>query len=191
MALGFRAAIISVVVIGLPLSSYYFVFRPTNIKLRLDRAECEQKEKYLAKLDELMAKDTDLQVANEDIQRSIRTIEARLPSGKDMDDLVRQVSDLAVAAGLRSPAIKSGKPLPAAMYMEQPLEMEVSGSFMGFWSFISQVEKLPRITRIHDLKISASNREGVEMKAEFTLSIYFQDERRVAASTATTPGSKP
>jgi type IV pilus assembly protein PilO len=188
MSLGLRAAIVTTVVIGLPVSSYFFVFRPTNVKLRQDTRECEQKEKYLSKLDELMAKDTDLAAANDDIQRSIRMIEARLPSGKDMDALIRRVSDLAVAAGLKSPAIKSGKPLPAAMYMEQPLEMEVSGSFLGFWAFISQVEKLPRITRVHDLKISAVNRDDAEMKAEFTLSIYFQEDRQVASAGE---GSRP
>ncbi|MCC6950287.1 MAG: type 4a pilus biogenesis protein PilO [Phycisphaerales bacterium] len=187
---GLRAAIVSLVVVGLPVSSYFLVFRPTNVKLKRDVAECEQKEKYLAKLDELASRDTDLAKANEEIARSIKTIEARLPSGKDMDALVRQVSDLAVASGLKSPAIKSGKPLPAAMYMEQPLEMEVSGGFMGFWAFIAQVEKLPRITRVHDLKITAVGREDVEMRAEFTLSIYFQDDRMAVADTPKVDGGR-
>lgn len=181
MGMGLRAAIVSLVVIGLPVSSYFFVFRPTNAKLSQDRKECEQKEKYLAKLDELSARDTDLTKANDDIARSIKLIEGRLPSGKDLDALVRQVSDLAVGAGLKSPAIKSARPQPAAMYMEQPLEMEVSGSFLGFWTFMAQVEKLPRITRVHDLKITASSgREEVEMHAEFTLSIYFQEDKPLA-----------
>jgi type IV pilus assembly protein PilO len=188
MAFGLRAAIVTAVVIGLPVSSYFFVFRPTNKKLQTDRAECEQKEKYLAKLDELTARDSDLAKANEDIRRSIKTIEARLPSGKDIDALVRQVSDLAIASGLKSPAIKSVKPMPAAMYMEQPLEMEVSGSFVGFWTFLAQVEKLPRITRVHDLKITATNRAEAELRAEFTLSIYFQDDKQMAAATE---GVKP
>jgi Tfp pilus assembly protein PilO len=66
--------------------------------------------------------------------------------------------------------------------MEQPLEMEVSGDFEGFFRFIAEVEKLPRITRIHDLKITSQTGKDVEILAEFTLSIYFQDDKAVASA---------
>ncbi|GJQ28848.1 MAG: hypothetical protein HBSAPP03_07320 [Phycisphaerae bacterium] len=182
MNLGVRTACVLVVVVGLPLSSYYLVFRPTNAKLTLDRAECEQKEKYLAKLAELGERDADLNRANQEISRSVQMIEQRLPSGKEIDALVRRVSDIAVTSGLQPPAIKSSKPVPSGIYMEQPLEMEVTGSFVGFFTFLAQVEKLPRITRVHDLKITGQNKDDTELKAEFTLSIYFQDEAPAVAA---------
>jgi len=181
MGLGPRAAMVLVVVIGLPVTSYLTVFRPANIKLRAEREECEHKEKWLEKLSEFTSRDADLQKANESIDRSVKIVEARLPSGKEIDGLVRQVSDLAVSAGLAAPTIRSAKPVQAALYMEQPLEMEVSGDFVGFFTFLAQVEKLPRITRVHDLKLTGSGRDDNEIKAEFTLSIYFQDEAQVAA----------
>ncbi|CAG0997443.1 hypothetical protein PHYC_02654 [Phycisphaerales bacterium] len=182
MNLGVRTACVLMVVVGLPVSSYFLVFKPTNAKLNQDRAECEQKEKYLTKLSEIGERDADLAKANDEIKRSVTLIEQRLPSGKEIDGLVRRVSDLAVAAGLEPPAIKSAKPVPSGIYMEQPLEMEVSGSFVGFFTFLAQVEKLPRITRIHDLKITGQSKDSTELKAEFTLSIYFQDEKQVAAA---------
>lgn len=182
MNLGVRSACILMVVVGLPIASYFLVFKPTNAKLVQDRAECDQKEKYLAKLAEIGERDADLARANDEIRRSITLIEQRLPSGKEIDALVRRVSDLAVSAGLNPPAIKSARPVPSGLYMEQPLEMEVSGSFVGFFTFLAQVEKLPRITRIHDLKITGQGKDDVELKAEFTLSIYFQDEAQAAAS---------
>jgi hypothetical protein len=57
---------------------------------------------------------------------------------------------------------------------------------------------MPRIIRIPDLKITGQNgKEGVEVKAEFTLSIYFQDQSKVAeamksasAASGTTMGGK-
>lgn len=182
MNLGVRTACVLLVVVGLPLSSYYLVFRPTNQKLALDRAECEQKEKYLAKLEEIGKRDADLARANQEISRSVTMIEQRLPSGKEIDALVRKVSDIAVTSGLQPPAIKSSKPVPSGIYMEQPLEMEVSGSFVGFFTFLAQVEKLPRITRVHDLKITGQTKDDTELKAEFTLSIYFQDDAQAVAS---------
>lgn len=180
MNLGARTACVLMVVVGLPLASYFLVFKPTNAKLAKDRAECEQKEKYLLKLSEIGERDADLARANEEIKRSVALIEQRLPSGKEIDALVRRVSDLAISAGLEPPAIKSSKPVPSGIYMEQPLEMEVSGSFVGFFTFLAQLEKLPRITRIHDLKITGQLKDTTELKAEFTLSIYFQQEAALA-----------
>ncbi len=180
MNLGIRTACVLAVVVGLPVSSYFLVFKPTNKKLETDRAECEQKEKYLTKLHELGNRDADLEKANEDIHRSVKLIEARLPSSKDMDDLVRQISNLAGEAGLKALSIKSAKPVPAGIYMEQPLEIETSGKFVGFFTFMAQVEKLPRITRVHDLKVQGQTKDDTELTAQFTLSIYFQDDKQVA-----------
>ena len=94
--------------------------------------------------------------------------------------MVRQVSNLAIESNLASPAMRSAKALPTASYMEQPIEMETTGNFVDFFTFLAKVEKLPRIMRIHDLKITSEARENVELRAIFTLSIYFQDEKQMA-----------
>lgn len=63
--------------------------------------------------------------------------------------------------------------------MEQPLELTMEGGFRGFYEFLIRLEKLPRITRIPDMRIRRSDSVDGEMKAEFTLSIYFQDSQEV------------
>jgi Tfp pilus assembly protein PilO len=71
----------------------------------------------------------------------------------------------------------------AAGYMEQPLEVKMTGHFEGFYQFLLGLENLPRITRIHEMtleRVTARNRRHDEeaapglMKAEFMLSIYYQ-----------------
>jgi type IV pilus assembly protein PilO len=180
MNLGLRGLLIVLILIGMPVASYFFVFKPQNTAIEAARKEVEHKAVLLSKLKEETARNSDLVKTNEELKKTVKAIEARLPSGKEIDGLVRQVSDLAVAAGLQPPAMKSLKPVPAALYMEQPIEMEVEGGFVGFFTFIAQVEKLPRITRIHDMKMTGLGRDDTELKAEFTLSIYFQDEKQVA-----------
>jgi type IV pilus assembly protein PilO len=167
-------------VISLPLASYFWVFKPLNVEITREKAETEHREALLAKLQEETAKNEDLERANQEIQSSIRLIEARLPSNKEVDAVVRQVSNLAVESNLTAPSMRSSKPMPSALYMEQPIEMECSGNFVDFFTFLAKVEKLPRIMRIHDLKIEGVPKEGVELKATFTLSIYFQDDKQVA-----------
>ncbi|MBK9188799.1 MAG: type 4a pilus biogenesis protein PilO [Phycisphaerales bacterium] len=182
MRTGFQGLVIVGIVVGMPVASYYLVFRPQNREIERAKNDLQHKESLLIKLREETARNADLAKANEEIRRGVKIIEARLPSTKEIDALVRQVSDLALASGLKAPAIKSSRPVPAALYMEQPLELEVMGNFVGFFSFVAAVEKLPRITRIHDMKLTGLLKDEAELQAQFTLSIYFQDEKRVASA---------
>ncbi len=173
-------ALLIALVIAMPVASYFWVFKPQNKEIESAKAEADHKEDLLEKLQVETSHNADLERSNTEIQNSIKVIEARLPSHKEVDDVVRRVSSLAGQCKLKDPAMKSSAPLKSALYMEQPIEMEVSGDFLGFFTFLSAVEKLPRIMRIHDLKITGQPSEGVELKAEFTLSIYFQDESQLA-----------
>lgn len=170
-------AVLIVTLVAVPMASYWLVFRPQNDAIGQARQEIEHKQTMLAKLREETSRNADLERANEEIKRGIETIEARLPNSKELDTIVRQVSDLAVQSGLSSPQMKSAKPVKAVMYMEQPLELSMSGDFKRFYEFLIRVEQLPRITRIPDMKIKRMDDADGNMKAEFTLSIYFQDNR--------------
>lgn len=182
MKLGTGGAFLMTVLVGIPLSSYWLVFRPQNSEIQDAKKEIAQKQALLGTLREETARNTDLERANEEIKKSVETIEARLPTNKELDSIVRQVSDLAVQAGLPAPAMKSVKPIKAALYMEQPLELQIDGNFRGFYDFLIRLEQLPRITRILDMKIRRSDEADGNTHTNFTLSIYFQD---------TTQGSKP
>jgi len=176
MRIGIRETVLLAVLLALPLLSWYLVFRPQNAEIAVAKREIEHKRQMLQKVQEETAKNADLIRANEEIRRNIDASEARLPASKEVDQVVRQVSDLAVQCGLDAPSIESDKPLAAAVYMEQPLKMKIAGNFNGFYEFLTRLQQLPRITRIPDMKITRSNETDGHMKAEFTLSIYFQQE---------------
>jgi type IV pilus assembly protein PilO len=176
MRIGIRETFLLAVLLALPLLSWWLVFRPQNAEIALAKQEIDHKRLMLQKLQEATARNQDLQRANEEIRQNIEAIEARLPSSKEVDQVVRQVSDLAVQSGLEAPNIESDKPVAAAMYMEQPLKVKLTGNFNGFYEFLAKLQQLPRITRIPDMKITRATEPDGYMKAEFTLSIYFQQE---------------
>jgi len=173
---------VGVGVLGLPIASYLLVFKPQNSEIKRAQGDVEHMRGLLTRLQEEAAKNADFESANQELAQNIGIIEERLPTNQEVDAVVRQVSDLAVTAGLSSPAIKNNKPLPAGLYMEQPLEMETKGNFIGFHTFLAQVEKLPRVMRIHDFKLVGQPGDESELRATFTLSIYYQDDARSVAS---------
>lgn len=187
MRFGIREKLLVLILLAVPIASWWLVFRPQNREIEQAKSEISVKKALLDQLQKETNRNEDLERANEEMRVAVDAIEARLPNQKEVDSVVRDVSTLALEAGLEAPAMKSEKPVEAARYMEQPLALRMKGQFEGFYDFLLKLEKLPRITRIPDLKIVRQDDSDGHMKAEFTLSIYFQDEPAGAGST----GGKP
>ncbi|MFI4883426.1 MAG: type 4a pilus biogenesis protein PilO [Phycisphaerales bacterium JB064] len=176
MKFGIREFILLLVLFAVPLASYWFVFRPQNSQIERAREEISLRREKLEKLQQESARRGTLEAATSQIAERIESIEARLPTNKELADVVRQVSELAVQSGLQQPSIVTEKPVKASLYMEQPLKIETSGDFRGFYKFLLELERLDRITRMPDMTVRRSDKVDGHMVAEFTLSIYFQDE---------------
>lgn len=170
-----RQALIFVVLLAMPVAAYFTVFKPRNAEIAKAKKEIEHKQEMLEKLREATSQTEDLQKANEQVKASIDAIRSRLPSTKEMDNVLRQVSGLAAKAGLRVPLFKKDdRTLPAGLAFEQPLNIEMTGDFDGFYQFLLDLEQLPRITRITDFQVQRSEKVDGEMKTKFSLSIYYE-----------------
>jgi type IV pilus assembly protein PilO len=176
MKFGIREIVLLLVLFAVPLASYWFVFRPQNTQIERAREEIALRREKLEKLQQESARRGTLEAATAQISQRIESIESRLPTNKELADVVRQISELAGAAGLEQPSIVAEKPVKAALYMEQPLKIEMTGDFRGFYKFLLELERLDRITRMPEMTVRRSDKVDGHMVAEFTLSIYFQDE---------------
>jgi type IV pilus assembly protein PilO len=176
MKFGFRELIFLLVLLAMPVSSYWFVFRPQNVEIEAAKKEIEHKELLLEKLATATQQSADLARANEEISEAISLVESRLPNNKEVEVILEQVAELARRSKLELPKVKAGKPVAAARYMEQPLEMTMQGDFDDFYAFLLKLERLDRITRVLDLNLERLDKENGSMVATFTLSIYFEPE---------------
>lgn len=186
MRFGIREIMFFLVLLAVPVASFFYVFKPRNDEIRQARAEIEAKQATLNRLADAVAKIPDIGIEIENGKDQIAVIEAKLPSAQDVEGILEQVTQLARKNRLNSKSVKSEKPVPAAAYMELPLKIMMEGEFDGFYQFLIELENLPRITRIHQLKLERVTGKNPEdtlppgsMKAEFTLSIYFESQTRV------------
>ncbi len=182
MRFGPREVIFFIVLLVVPVASYFYVFKPRNAEIKQAQIEVESKQAKLDKLREVSEKIDDIGLAIDRGRAAIQLVETKLPSARDVEVILEDVWELAAASRLNVRSVKSETPVPAAGYMEQPLRIVMEGQFEGFYEFLLALESLPRITRIHEMKLDrqAGGRRGDEddrsgvMKAEFVLSIYFE-----------------
>lgn len=93
-----------------------------------------------------------------------------------MDKILREVWQLAEANQLQTKTVKPSKSERGPSYSEQPIEMSLSGDFTGFYSFLLQLEKLPRITRLGKMNLQKISDHDGHMTAQLTLSIFFEPD---------------
>ena len=97
--------------------------------------------------------------------------------------ILRQITEIARRNRLSVPKVEGQRPVPFGQYMELTLKTVIVGPFDGFYQFMLDLEDLPRITRIHQMKLARLVPKGPKekdqdippgtMRAEFTLSIYY------------------
>lgn len=175
--ISYRQLIFIALLLAIPLASFFIVFKPQNQAITRAKQEIELKQAMLTKLREATARSSDLERANAEIGESIAAIEARLPSDKEMDLVLRDVAKIAEDAGLTMKNFKrSEKPLPAGLALEQPLTVEIEGDFDGFYRFLLDLERLPRITRLPDFQMERKDDIDGALTTKFTLSVYYQGQ---------------
>lgn len=193
---GMRDLAFVAVLIAVPIASYFFVFKPRNEEIAKARAEINAKNVRLENLRRLTGRIGDLGREIVEREEELERLNQKLPDREGVDRILEQVTQLALKSNLLVRSVKGEKVAPAGLAMELPLKTTIEGNFDGFYQFLLDVESLPRITRVHQMKITKlgmgprDNEDamvGGSMRAEFTLSIYFNDG---TASAAIAAGSK-
>lgn len=194
---GLRDLAFVAVLIAVPIASYFFVFKPRNEEIAKARAEISAKNVRLDNLRRLTGRIGDLGREIVEREEELDRLNQKLPDREGVDRILEQVTQLAQKSNLLVRSVKGEKVVPAGLAMEMPLRTTIEGNFDGFYQFLLDVEALPRITRIHNMKITklgmgprTKSEETVSgsMSAEFTLSIYF-NEGKAAGSPALASGS--
>ena len=196
MRFGLRELIFVMVLLAVPVASFIFVFKPRNVEIQQAQQEIEVKVMRLEQLREVTSRIDDIGLAIREWEEAVKLIEAKLPSEQGIEEILEQVWNITRSNRLEIRSTHAEAPEPTATYMELPLKIEMHGDFDGFYQFLLELEQLPRITRIHNLKIQrasgAQRRSGGRnravdelpegsMIAEFTLSIYYESSQARAA----------
>src|SRR5438874_2469403 len=176
MKFGIREIIFVVVMLGLLGSTNYFVFSKSNKKKADLLADIRQKQQALSNLQQATAGIEDLNNKIDELQKAITFFESKLPQEKEVDKILKEVWQMAEANQLTTKTIKTLKSQRGPSYSEQPIQMSLSGDFNGFYSFLLQLEKLQRITRVTEMNLQKINDRDGEMQAQMTLSIFFEPD---------------
>ena len=177
MRFGFRELIFIVLLLTVPGGAYFFVFEPRTTQISELHAQIKDKQVKLMELESVTKRIPDLGKEIDRLSEAIELIEQKLPEERNVDEVLRQVWELAAKQNLIPKSIRTDKPLRNLSYSELPIQMEIVGNFDGFYSFLIELEKLPRIMQLPQMKLEklkGKDSEEGQMKAKLILSVYFE-----------------
>ncbi len=178
MTSNFRKIVFFILLLGLSAVGYQYMIRPADKILAQAKTRVDTKIAQLAKFQEATAAAEDLTKQLEQLQDAINFFESKLPPASQIHEVLQQVTLIAQKQGLHPKTIRTLVTKDNNGYVEQPLKMELVGNFSSFYSFLLELEKLPRIMKIRELTLDKqkSDDEG-KISANFVVSIFFQDEK--------------
>lgn len=97
-----------------------------------------------------------LQQQLDEMQDMLRQLLRQLPSKTEMPELLVDISQTALAAGLEIQVFDPGTEQPKDFYAEEPINLKMVGTYHQFGNFISGVASLPRVVilTMHDVSLS-------------------------------------
>lgn len=149
-----RAAVLAVLFIAVLVAGYMFVVKDKlELKDRVVaeeqtlRGQLDNKQRRAAALDQYRAQ-------LDEMQRTFGAMLRQLPGQTEVENLLVDISQSALAAGLEQELFQPQREVTRDFYAELPIQMRLTGGFHEFATFASNVAALPRIVTLHDIQIA-------------------------------------
>ena len=181
LAVAVRAFFIALIFAVVTIFAWYmFVWnsdRPELLKAEADeqdlRAQFETKQQRAANLDAYRAQLSEM-------ERSFGAMLRQLPGKTEVPNLLVDISQTGLAAGLQEKLFQPGSEKSNGFYAELPIKIKLVGSYHDFGNFVSGIAALPRIVTLHDIQITPvdakSGYDNLTMDVTAKTYRYIEDE---------------
>jgi len=171
-----RKVLFFVIVLGVALIAYQYMIKPANRDLADTKIKLKQKVDRLNEFKEATEAAKDLSQQLGQLKEAIAFFESKLPPSSEIHTVLKNVTVIAQKEGLRPKTIKTLKKKNNSGYIEQPLKMELVGNFNSFYSFLLELENLPRIMKIREVDLDKTRDHDGQITADLVVSIFFQNQ---------------
>ncbi|WPL15903.1 Pilus assembly protein, PilO [Thiorhodovibrio winogradskyi] len=152
-----KAVLIVLLCAGIGYGWYHFNTKNQIDQLKVaERKETELKQTFETKQKKAANLDNYKQQLAE-MDESFEALLKRLPNETEVDDLLIDVSQTGLAAGLEFKLFRPTGEEKRDFYAEYPIQINVVGKYHQFGEFVSGLAALPRIVTIHNISTNGDN----------------------------------
>ncbi len=167
----------------MPVAAWWYMFKPLEQHKRDVQAHTAEQRQKLADLRNMTAESPNIADDIVKLKSAIAYLEGKLPVEKEMDKVLKEVWQLQQKSGLNTKSVHMLKVIQGGNYNELPIRIVIQGPMKnGFYKFLSDVERLPRLTKVKEMKIDADDKIPGQVTVDMVLTIYFEAGEKVAVA---------
>jgi type IV pilus assembly protein PilO len=182
----FFVGLFFVVAVG---AGFYFAVFETQMP-RLEQAQREETELKSA-FEQKQKKAANFDAYREqldEIETSFGTMLRQLPGQTEIPNLLVDISQTGLAAGLQEELFQPDSEIRKDFYAEKPIKIRLKGSYHEFGKFVSDIAALPRIVTLHDVEIlqqkNTTGADALVLNVIAKTYRYLEDEENETSETA-------
>lgn len=169
-----RKFVFFALVAGLSVVGNHFMIQPANKGLEASKQRLQANMVRLTEFEKATSAAQSLSRQLEQLEEAVYFFEQKLPPTSEIAKVLEQVTIIAQKQGLKPKQIKTLNRKQNSGYVEQPLKMTLQGNFTAFYSFLLEMEKLPRIMKVRMLDVDKMKDLDGDITADCIVSIFFQ-----------------
>lgn len=154
--------VLAVAVVATGLNWYVFT---DDLQVQIERTEEQRKQLEGDFIDKKQIADNlnEYRRQKELLEQKLEAALMELPQDKAIDELLRQVNDVGVKAGLEITAVEPQGEQKEQFYARIPVKMKVAGNYHEIAVFFDSVGKLKRIVNVTNIKFSSPTKKNEKM----------------------------
>ena len=150
----YRAAAVALAGVVATMAGVYLFVYEEKMPL-LEKAEVEERDLRVI-FEEKQRKAANFNAYQDqlaEIERSFGTMLQQLPGKTEIPNLLVDISQTGLGAGLEEKLFQPEAELRKDFYAEKPIQIKLDGSYHEFGNFVSDIAALPRIVTLHNIEI--------------------------------------
>lgn len=124
-----------------------------DAKLQALQLELQKAEAYAARYDEFKEE-------LRQVELKLKEALKKLPEGRDIPDLLDQISESVIKAGLDISSFVPSGQTAKEFYSEVPVQIQVSGGYHNYAKFADVISKMERIVTLRNIQLSPGAQGG-------------------------------
>lgn len=183
MQFGPRTMVFFILLLVMPVAAWWYMFKPFDEHKHQVQTYTMEKMQKLSDLKKMTAGNPNIASDIEKLKKAISFLEGKLPVEKEMDKVLNEVWQLQQKSGLTTKSVHTLKVIEGGSFNELPIRIVIQGPMKdGFYKFLSDVERLPRLTKVKDMKIDTDEKSPGQVTVDMILTIYFEAGAKVAVA---------
>ena len=163
----------AVVLIG---SAFYFLgYRPTTNRLAM-------MDKDITSMQQELADNSMKSQILPNVAKDVRTLRLKLDGSKklpkemDVAGFVTDIMRISQNTQLGKPDYKPEDPKRGELFSIYPIRLQLEGNFTNVFTFLREIEALPRLSRVRSIDIKADGKQPGNVTVNLDMDLYFSPD---------------